>query len=252
MDAPVSRPWFEDDEFWRAVGFLFSDEAWEAAAVDAGHLVALLGLEEGSRVLDLGCGPGRYALPLAGMGLEVTGVDRTAHFLDEAARRAESADLQLDLARSDMREFRRPEAFDAALSMLTSFGYFEDPEDDLKVLRNVLDSLRPGGSLVIDTIGKEVLGRIYQARDWKAVGEELLLFDRRPVRAWSWMENTWIHIRDGERREFHFGHRLYSGTELVRLAREAGFGNVSAHGDLQGAPYDQTADRLVVVARKAS
>ncbi len=244
--------WYEDDSFWQAASAsLFGDEAWLTAASDAGQLVALLGLGTEASVLDLGCGPGRYAIPLAGMGCTVTGVDRTEHYLVEARERAETAGLDVEFVEADMREFRRPEAFDAAISMLTSFGYFEDPADDLQVLGNVLDSLKPGGLLLIDTIGKEILGRIFQARDWKRVGDELWLFERRPVRAWSWMENTWTRICDGVTEEYEIGHRLFSAVELASVAQAAGFAETAAYGDLEGAPYDENAARLVVLARKA-
>lgn len=245
-------PWFEDDEFWQsAAGSLFGEEAWDAAASDARDVLSLLELPPEACVLDLGCGPGRYALPLAAAGYRVTGVDRTAPFLAEARSRAESAGLDVELVEADMRTFRREGAFDAAINMLTSFGYFEDPGDDIVVLENVLDSLKPGGILLIDTIGKEILGRIFQARDWKRVGDEYWLFERRPVRAWSWMENSWIRIRDGVAREFEIGHRLYSAVELANLAQAAGFSETAAYGSLKAAPYDEKADRLVVLARKA-
>lgn len=244
--------WYQSDGFWEAAaGHMFGDEAWRKASADAERLFEWIGLERGSSLLDLGCGPGRYALPLARLGCEVTGVDRTEAFLAEARRRADADGLDVELVRADMREFVRAEAYDVVISMLTSFGYFEDPDDDLKVLENVLESLRPGGILLIDTIGKEVLGRIFQARDWKRVDDEVWLFERRPVRAWSWMENTWIRIHGNTREEFEIGHRLYSAFELGTLARAAGFTETAAYGDLEGGPYDQNASRLVVLARKA-
>lgn len=245
-------PWFEDDSFWQAAAAsLFGEDAWRTAASDARRLGALLGIEAGQAVLDLGCGPGRYALPLAGLGYAVTGVDRTAEYIGEARARSKTAGLDVELVQADMREFSRPEAFDAAISMLTSFGYFEDPDDDVRVLRNVLHSLKPGGILLIDTMGKEILGRIFQARDWKRVGDEVWLFERRPVRAWSWMENTWIRIRDGVTEEYEIGHRLFSAVELAGVAQAAGFAETAAYGDLDGAPYDEQASRLVLLARKA-
>lgn len=244
--------WYEDDSFWKAASAsLFDDESWRTAASDAGQIVALLGLEPGEAVLDLGCGPGRYALPLAGLGCRVTGVDRTVHYLEEGRERAETGGLSVELVQADMREFRRPESFDAVISMLTSFGYFTDPEEDLQVLSNAFESLKPGGVLLIDTIGKEILGRIFQARDWKRVGDEVWLFERRPVRAWSWMENTWTRIRDGVAEDFEIGHRLFSALELTTMARAAGFAETAAFGNLEGAAYDENASRLVVLARKA-
>jgi len=243
--------WYEDDGFWMAAGAsLFGEEAWRTAAADAKNLFDWLGLEAGARVLDLGCGPGRYALPLTRLGCRVTGVDRTEGFLAEARRRAAEAGAEIELLRADMREFERPGAFDLAISMLTSFGYFEDPEDDIRVLENVLASLKAGGMLLIDTMGKEILGRIFQARDWKRVGDEVWLFERRPVHAWSWMENTWIRVHDGKWEEYEIGHRLFSGLELGTLTRAAGFAEAAAYGDLTGAPYDESASRLVVLARK--
>jgi len=245
--------WHDDDAFWEAVSAsMFSVEAWSTAASESRHLAKLLGLGPGASILDRGCGPGRYALPLAGLGYAVTGVDRTGPYLAEARRRAEAVGLDLDLVQADMREYRNPAAHDAAISMLTSFGYFEDPGDDLQVLRNVLDSLKPGGVLLIDTLGKEILGRIFQARDWKRVGDELWLFERHPVRAWSWMQNTWTRVSDGAVETFDFGHRLFSAVELSSMAKGAGFSDTIAYGDLEGAPYDEEAKRLVLLARKSA
>jgi len=53
-----------------------------------------------------------------------------------------NARLAIELVQADMRGFVRPEGFDLALSLFTSFGYFDDAEDDLRVLRNVHRSLR--------------------------------------------------------------------------------------------------------------
>lgn len=248
---PGSAAWHEEDEFWRAVAAsLFDDQAWKTAAAEAVQLRDLLDLPRRAAVLDLGCGPGRFLVPLAELGFAVTGVDRTGSYVETARARAGEAGLQVEVVHADMREFKRPTAFDAAISMLTSFGYFEDPEQDLRVLQNVCESLRPGGALLIDTVGKEVLGRIFQPRDWKRAGNEFWLFDRRPVGGWSWMQNTWIRIHDGRVSEYELGHRLFSAVELASIARAAGFADTQVFGGLEGTPYDESAKRLVLVARK--
>jgi hypothetical protein len=60
----------------------------------------------------------------------------------------------------------------------------------------------------------------------------------------------WIALRGSDRKEYRFGHRLYSATELVALLTDVGFDPVVAYGSLEGAPYDHEAKRLVVLARK--
>jgi SAM-dependent methyltransferase len=243
--------WHEDDEFWIAAGSaIFQPARWEEAAEQSEVLPGLLGLRPGAHILDLGCGPGRYAIPLAGQGYRVTAVDSTAAFVEEGRRRAEAAGVEVEFVQADMRRFARPEAFDATINMLTSFGYFEDPEDDRLVVDNIRASLVDGGAFLIDTYGKEVIARIFQARDWEERNGELWLYERRVDAAWSHMVNRWIRVTDEGRTEFHLSHRLFSATELERLMLEGGFSSARSYGDLAGEPYDENASRLVVVGRK--
>jgi SAM-dependent methyltransferase len=179
----------------------------------------------------------------------VTGVDRTAAYLAEAQSRAEREGLPDRFVAADMREFVRPGAFDAILSLYTSFSYFEDPDDNLRVLENVADSLRPGGQFLLQMMGKEVLARIFQARDWREQEGTYFLQERSVSRDWSWMNNRWILIRNGRVHESHVGHWIYSANELVEMLLDCGFADVDVYGDLDGNPYDHTARQLVTVAR---
>lgn len=243
--------WHDDDAFWDAVADkMFAPGHWGAAAEEVPALVELIGLPARSAVLDLACGPGRYAVELARRGFRVTGVDRTAAYLDAARVRAAEEEVELELVESDMREFVRPEAFEAALSMTTSFGYFEDPADDRTVLDHVYASLAPGGAFVLDTIGIEVLARIFQRTEWREVGDDLWLYERNVRDGWSWIDNRWIRISGTERTEWNVGHRLFSASGLEEMMIAAGFSSAVAYGGLDGAPYDHEARRLVVVARK--
>ena len=243
--------WWEDAEFWALFsGPMFREKAWEEAAEQVERLETLLDIEPPARVLDLCCGPGRHTLALARRGYRVLGVDRTERFLEEARERADAEGLDVDLAHSDMRDFVEPEGFDAAINMLTSFGYFPDPEDDDRVVANLHASLVPGGRVVLDTIGKEILARIFQARDWRERDGDFYLYERRITDDWSWMENRWIRIDVDERHEYTVGHRLYSAGELKRILEDGGFTDVRAYGGFDGRPYDPEAERLIVVGTK--
>ncbi len=100
--------WFESDAFWtRLFPIMFPDAQFTAAAENVSKIVALSGISDGS-VLDLACGPGRYAVPFAKAGFQVTGVDRTRFLLDKARERATREGATIEWIEQDMREFCRP------------------------------------------------------------------------------------------------------------------------------------------------
>jgi SAM-dependent methyltransferase len=244
--------WHDRDEWWEATAvYLFRRHMWEYAPQQVEQVLALAALEPPVRVLDLPCGVGRHSLEFARLGCAVTGVDRTVAYLEEAQARAGELGLAVEFVRADMREFERPGAFDLAINLFTSFGYFEDAGDDRRVLDNFYTSLRPGGVLVMDMSGKEVLARVFMPRDWSELEDgTLFLEERRVSEGWTKLENRWIIIRGGERHEYPFSLRLYGASDLRGVLEQAGFEPVRIYGDLLGSPYDHTAQRLVAVARK--
>ena len=241
--------WYEDDRFWTTFyPAMFHKERWEDADMEAKAVGRLLGIKDGADVLDFCCGPGRHALAMARMGFRVVGVDRTGPYLEMARRRAGKEGLEIAFVKEDVRSFRRERRFDAAVSLYTSFGYFEDPADDRQVLKNLHDSLRPGGKLLVDLSGKEVLARVFLPRSWSELEDGALLLEERVIRnGWERIENRWILIRGAERHEQRFSLRLYSGVELMALMLSVGFSSVELFGTLDGGSYDQTARRLAAV-----
>lgn len=243
--------WYDDDRFRRVwAPALFHAKRMEAAAAEVDAVLALAAPAPGSTVLDLCCGPGRHALELARRGFCVTGVDRTAQYLEEGRRRAEAEGLSVEWIREDMRAFVRPASFQLAVNLYSSFGCFEDPADDLRVARNLREALVGGGALVLEMMGKEVFARRFEARTWSEGDDGAIhLEERRVAGGWDRLERRWIRF-DGERRhEALLTLRLYAGTEPAALLRAAGFDEVALFGGLDGSPYDVDARRLVAVAR---
>ena len=243
--------WYNQDEFWELnEPVLFNIQRQSSAVTEVEKIVALLQLDERARILDLCCGIGRHSLEFAQRGFDVVGVDRTTAYIEKARKAASKQNLNAKFTVTDMRQYCEPNYFDVIVNLFGSFAYFEDQADDRKVVENMYASLRPGGQFLIETMGKEILARDFQAKDWAEVGDTLVLSEREITRNWERINTRWIIIKGGRRSEFNVSLRSYSAIELSSLLVECGFPEVSVYGDLEGAAYDRAAKRLVMIGRK--
>lgn len=221
---------FFDDEYVR-----LWDATESAGAIRelADAVWALLGLREGSRLLDAPCGYGRVSAPMARKGAVVVGVDQAAALLAQAER--DRGDLPVERLRYLQHDLREPLAqggFDAAMNLFTSIGYGSE-EDDLAVFRTLRGALRPGGRLLIETMHRDVAVALFsrglrpaqRLPDGTLVVEEPV-FDPiagRVNTAWYWSGPAGAGRKAASL-------RVYTITELIRLLETAGLRFLSAHG----------------------
>ena len=243
--------WFEDETFWEKLyPFMFPESKFEVAEDQVDSVLDLAGLHEGA-ALDLACGPGRHATALAIKGFQVTGVDLSSVLLQRARDLAKAKNADIEWVQEDMRRFVRPESFDLVINMFTAFGYFDDKRDDLMVLRNIYQSLRKRGALVIDVMGKEWLAKGFLTTTSEELPDGKILVQRHEIfDDWTRIKNQWILIENDKATTFRFHHTVYSGEELRDRLVEVGFRDVRLFGGLDGSDYGLNASRLVAVARK--
>jgi SAM-dependent methyltransferase len=135
--------------------------------------------------------------------------------------------------------------------MFSSFGYFDDRAEDAAVLRNIFESLRPGGVFLVDLIGKEILAKIFQRSSAETLPDGSLMVEQRKiVDGWTRALNEWTIIRKGRSRTFAFHINLYSGQELRKEMEHVGLVDVKLYGNLDGDPYGPDASRLIAVGSK--
>ena len=259
--------WFKDTEFWEQFAPVMFDEVHWAEISGVADAVTRLSrfnlygetqgtvwrepLDSAPKILDLCCGLGRISAELALMGYSVTGVDITESFLKTAIEDAKAGNLNIEYILEDARKFTRPGYFDTIVNLYISFGYFQDQNDDLQVLRNVYESLKPGGTFIIETLGKEIVIRDFVESEWYERPNFTVLTEYEPVDSWTFLKNRWILLlKDGKRIEKIFAQRLYSASELRSLLQQAGFKQIDIFGDWDESAYDHKARMLIAVSRK--
>jgi SAM-dependent methyltransferase len=103
-------------------------------------------------VLDLGCGTGNHAIPLAHRGYEIVGVDRSESMIARAHKKlAQSLNKSAATFHlGDIRTIDLHQQFDAVLMMFAVLGYQLEDEDILSSLQAAHRHLRPGGVFIFD------------------------------------------------------------------------------------------------------
>jgi SAM-dependent methyltransferase len=147
MNTKSEKEWFAswfDTSYYHV---LYQHRNDEEARGFIHKLVDFLCVPTGAKVLDLACGKGRHAVTLHDCGLDVLGLDLSEQSI-MAAKQMEKNGLQFDV--HDMRNCYQENTFDCVFNLFTSFGYFDDTQDNLRVIDAVHQTLKPNGLFVID------------------------------------------------------------------------------------------------------
>jgi D-alanine-D-alanine ligase len=207
-------------------------------------ITELLGLEKEDVVLDLCCGNGRHSLELARRGFRnVVGLDYSAELLQVARERAGSEGLKVRFKQGDARNLPFPSnAFDAVIMMGNSFGYFADPFDDLRVLKEVQRVLRPYGKFLLDVADGEFLRRNFERYSVERLHDGLMVVRERELDAHGNRLVSRELVIDGEQRvvaDRVYAVRLYDYPTLRSLLVRAGFTGVFLTSRLSYEPVDK-------------
>ncbi len=242
-----STPWFRD---WFGSEYLELYPHRDRA--EARRAVALLreavALGPGARVLDVGCGPGRHLGELGRIGCRATGLDLSRRMIEAARAAAPGACL----VHADMRSLPfRSGGFDVVTSYFTSFGYFDDENDDMSVLSEVRRVLKTGGWYLLDFLNAEEVVANLRAEDRRTVSGLEVVQRRRLVDGGRVIEKS-IRIDAGgsvPAREFLERVRLYRPADLEAMLLRTGLNPGPVFGGYDRSPHTSTSPRYIVLSQ---
>jgi SAM-dependent methyltransferase len=247
-----TAPWWETyfDDLYIQLCQALSPADRETDEQQARAATAMLGLAPPAWILDLCCGAGRHAIPLARMGFIVTGLDYSNDMLAQARRDAAWTGVDVDFRRGDMRDLPWGAVFDGCVMLGGSFGVLENETENQKVLFAVADALKPGGRFLLDVANRDKIVREYESRrqqqNDKFQRHVAYRFD--PATNISYARERWL--KDGQWIERTHARRLYTATELDEMLHQADLKPVRYYGDYDQGAFTSQSNRFLVVAEK--
>ena len=216
-NKPSTKNWFAswfDSPYYH---ILYKERNFREAQIFMDNLTEYLNLPEKAKVLDLACGRGRHAIYLNQLGYDVLGVDLSENSIAIAKKNTN------DTLHFEVHDMRIPfeQKFDAVFNLFTSFGYFENDEDNLKTLIAIRDSLSEYGFGVIDFFNvNHVLANL--------VADEVKTVDNIDFHIKRYEKDGHIYKEidfEDKGEKFHF-------TEKVKALTRADFEQMMAEADI--------------------
>jgi SAM-dependent methyltransferase len=215
----------------------------KGTAQEVAFLIDALELGPGTRLLDVGCGPGRHAHVLAAKGIEVVGIDISQRFVDLATAGVPTG-APASFQRLDARNLAFDRDFDAAISLCQGAFGLVGPGDDVAVLAGIARALRPDGRFAVSAFSS-----YFQVRYPQDAG----IFD---VETGVHHERTVIKNEAGREADVDLWTTCYTARELRLLCDRAGL-RVDAVWSVEPGRYErqppsiETPELLVIGHRAA-
>lgn len=237
-----TNSWFEtwfDSPYYH---ILYKDRDDTEAQLFMDNLTHYLNLPEEAKILDLACGKGRHAIYLNQLGYDVTGSDLSENSITEASK---SSNDTLRFKVHDMR-IETAEKYDAVFNLFTSFGYFENEEDNFRTLAAIKNSLTEYGFAVIDFMNANyVINNL--------VPEEVKTVDGIDFHIKRYVANGHIHKEinfEDQGQHYHFTEKVRALTlqDFEQMMEKAGIYLLDIFGDYKLRKFlKNDSERLIMI-----
>ena len=234
--------WFDSPYYH----LLYKNRGEKEAQVFIDNVIEKLQLKKGSKLIDIACGKGRHATYFNKKGMNVVGVDLSPNSI-ASAKQNENNNLQFSV--HDMREVYKENHFDIVTNLFTSFGYFENKDDEQKAINAMAKNLKSDGVLIIDFMNiKKIIANLISSE--KKTIDSITFNIKRSMQNNHIIKDIEI-IDDTETQHFQEKVKAITLSDFSAFVSNVGLNIIDIFGNYKLDDFDATiSDRLILICKK--
>ena len=239
------KDWFETDDYLEIYKHRGECEANQLLSLVLNNI----DIRNDASVLDIACGTGRHSLLFAKKGFSVFSFDLSKNQLRIAKNKSSEQNAEVNYFCADVRYLPLKKKFDLILNLFTSFGYFENDEENFALLEDAYNYLNTNGSFVLDYFNLEYLSKNLEPKSVDLINGKVVLQER-------YFEgnriNKNITIKNSnEIKTYLESVRHYTKDEILNSMKKLGFKILKIYGDYSGDCFNKdSSPRLIIFASK--
>ena len=242
--------WFEtwfDTPYYH---ILYKDRNYEEAENFISLLINYLHIEKNSKIIDLACGKGRHSVFLNKSGYKVLGLDLSKKsVLHNKALENDTLKFKIHDMRNEIFPEISAEKVEAVFNLFTSFGYFENEEDDRKVFQSISNAVKEDGYFVLDFLNKHWVEKNLVS-DYISKKGNIDFHIKKSIEHRNVIKD--ITFNEGGKNHHYFEKvKLHTLEEIGKYAEDVGFEKVKIFGDYSLNDFqEELSPRCISIFRK--
>ena len=237
-----NKDWFASWFNTRYYHILYSHRDYSEAQEFMQNIITFLKLEKDDLLLDLGCGKGRHSIYLNSLGFNVVGADLSKNSILEAKQ---FENKSLKFIEHDMRN-PFSNKYNAILNLFTSFGFFEDDNEDITILQNIKNGLKPNGVAIIDFMNVKKVVSDLVAEEVQTIGDISFKINRYVKKGFIIKEINFD--ADNEHHTYFEKVKILDLPKIKTYLNSVDFKIKHIFGNYQLEDFnEETSDRLILV-----
>ena len=243
----MSKSWYKDWFNTKYYHILYKNRDFREAEDFIRALAKHLAIPEHSKILDLACGKGRHSVYLNKLGYDVTGIDLSSESIEEAKKYSAEG---LNFLEGDMRDTYKSTHFNYIFNLFTSFGYFQEWEDNFAVVQSIAEGLMLNGIGVIDYLNAHLVRSSLPDQNETTIDD--IVFQTKKFEE-NGMVHKEIHFKEeGSHYTFKESVQLFELDDFNAFLTKAGLELLNVFGNYKLDDFDKEhSKRMILVFKKA-